>query len=336
MAGEVVVSYDELGKADNAHERSMSIHLLEIAAPLYKEGTDRVIAVGEYYENADWFDDQLNQSLFVTWLVVGATMLATLALLFLIVRRGSGTIERQRAELNNRMFQAETMAAQNEQLRVAAEMARLDASDANEQLLTSIGSELHDGPIQLLSIVRLKMSVLRRALRKAGHSDDPALSTDGMEKISVDVLNDLRNLSVGLILPEIESISLSETLHLAVQRHCLATGATVNTEIVVPSMAVSRALKTCVYRVAQEGLSNAHKHASGAKAAVLASTSQNTLTIIVADDGPGFDGELVPHGRQKLGMVGLRNRVSAARGTLRIYSEKGTGTKLIVDLPLDL
>lgn len=335
VAGEVVVSYDEL-KADNEFERAMSIHLLEITSPLYQLGTDRVIAVGEYYENADLFDRELNLSLLRTWLVVAATMLVTLGVLFLIVRRGNSTIAGQRAELNSRISQAEAMAQQNEELRIAADRARLDASEANEQLLASIGAELHDGPIQLLSVVRLQFSVLRRALRIKGLSDDPVLQTEEIEKIASDALADLRNLSVGLILPEIEDISLPKTIELAVERHTEATGAQIHAEIDMPDLQVTRSLKICAYRVVQEGLTNAHKHATGAPVRVTATVSDGFATLVVADVGPGTAATKAVGGRQKLGIAGLRNRVAAAKGTLDIRSGSAGGTELIVVLPLAL
>jgi signal transduction histidine kinase len=233
-AGEVVASYDLLDEDDDEarFERATGVHVIEVYAPLHHHGTGQVLAVGEYYENAQWFEDQRDRSRTLTWFVVGGTTLVTLGALFLIVKTGSRTIALQRAELRLRVQEAEALAIQNDQLRQTAEKDRHEAVDANEKLLSSLGSELHDGPIQLLSVVALRMSMFRRAIARLGQAHDPLLDTVRMEQITGEVLDSLRNISVGLILPEIDGLSLQAVIELAVVRHRQITGAQVVTHII--------------------------------------------------------------------------------------------------------
>jgi signal transduction histidine kinase len=334
--GEVVAQYNQLDEFDGAFERATGLPLVEVYAPLREQGTERVIAVGEYYEHAPWFGEELARSRLSTWVMVGIVALLTLGVLFLIVMRGSSTIAGQKKELRQRMVQAENMAAQNHELRIAADAARLDASEANEQLLASIGSELHDGPIQLLSVVSLKLAVLRRSIARLNRATDPALDTVRMEEITSDALEDLRNLSVGLILPEIDRVSLRAALELAISRHREATGAEVAADVTNSDASVSHALKTCAYRVVQEGLSNSYKHGNAtAVATVSAVAREGTLRIVIADNGPGIAPAKVVGGRQKLGLTSLRNRIGALKGTIRIDSVPGRGTTITAELPLD-
>lgn len=335
-AGEVFASYDRLDEDHDeaAFERATGLHIIEVYAPLHHYSTGKVIAVGEYYENAQWFEDQLDRSRLLTWAVVGLTTLVTLGALFLIVRSGSATIARQRHELRDRVHQAETMAHQNDQLRLAAEKDRHDAVEANEQLLSNLGSDLHDGPIQLLSVVALKMSMFRRSIARLGEVGDPALDTLRMEEITSDALDELRNLSLGLILPDIENMPIPEALLLAVERHRDVTGAVVATHITGQDLKIPRDATTCAYRVVQESLNNANRHAHGSPVAVTVTASDTTLRISVADSGPGIalvEGE---SSRERLGLTGLRNRVRASRGTIEIVSAAGQGTEVIVELPL--
>jgi signal transduction histidine kinase len=335
--GEVVAQYNQLNEFDGAFERATGLPLVEVYAPLHLIGTNEVIAVGEYYEHAPWFGEQLQRAQTATWLVVGATTAGMLGILFLIVMRGSSLIASQREELRQRMSEASLMASQNEELRVVADKARLEASEANEQLLARIGSDLHDGPIQLVSLLMLKLSAAQRAKPAArGRTTGHAAEGPGLVQITGDVLTELRNISAGLSLPEIDTISLKEALQLAVFRHEDMTGAKVECEIEDLPENVSLALKTCAYRVVQEALSNAYKHAGDASTVVAASVNAETLLLTVTDFGPGLGTEeKVIGGRQKLGIAGIRNRVGALKGSLVVKSGEGQGTRLSVALPLD-
>jgi signal transduction histidine kinase len=75
---------------------------------------------------------------------------------------------------------------------------------------------------------------------------------------------------------------------------------------------VPAAAGLCAYRVVQEALTNAAKHAPGAAVAVSVHTGDGTLVVRVDDDGPGTT---VGEDRPRYGLVGLRERVTAAGGT---------------------
>jgi signal transduction histidine kinase len=92
------------------------------------------------------------------------------------------------------------MAAQNNQLRLEADKARLHASEANEQLLGRIGSDLHDGPVQLLSLATLRLSAGAPDLKLEDHPEILAIIREA--------LSELRNISTGLSLPEIRAMTL--------------------------------------------------------------------------------------------------------------------------------
>jgi signal transduction histidine kinase len=328
--GEVVAQYNQLNEFDGAFERATGLPLIEVYAPLHRSGSNEVIAVGEYYEHAPWFNEQLQRSEAATWLVVGGTAAAMLGVLFLIVLRGSATIAAQREELRKRMSEARLMARENEELRLAADQARLDANEANEQLLARIGSDLHDGPIQLLSLSMLRLSAIKRKLTTATIEQ-----VTGLVQITGDVLAELRNISAGLSLPEITTISLQEALHLAVFRHVDMTGETIDSKVAELPPDVALSVKICAYRVVQEALSNSCKYADGAPTRVEASVDDQTLRIVVADSGPGMPTEdKVVGGRPRLGIAGIRNRVSALKGTFQIESQPWGGTTISVALPL--
>lgn len=299
--------------------------LIEIYVPLHRRGIEQILAVGEVYENALPLKMELAETRRATVVVVGALTFSLLALLYLIVRRGSQTIERQRVALDRRFKEASALASQNALLRQAADQARLDASRSNEALLSRVGADLHDGPVQIASLLMLKLASL-----KNGNSS----STASMAELVSDLLVELRNLSTGLVLPELENLSVEETAKLAVARHKNLTGSEVETNIEPVPAAVPQALKICVYRVIQEALNNAYQHAGGRDQVVHVSIKDGGVEIRVRDGGSGFNMQTEQTGRAQLGLAGLRNRVEAISGKLYFGSVPGEGGELRAILPL--
>jgi signal transduction histidine kinase len=88
---------------------------------------------------------------------------------------------------------------------------------------------------------------------------------------------------------------------------------------------------TCVYRVTQEALTNCVRHASAARVSVRVSGEANGIELAVTDDGIGLD---PTRRRAGLGLRGIEERVRDLGGTTVIQSAAGTGTKIMIRLPL--
>jgi signal transduction histidine kinase len=88
-------------------------------------------------------------------------------------------------------------------------------------------------------------------------------------------------------------------------------------------------------QIAREAVSNVARHSEAERAEVALRVVDGTATLVVQDDGIGFD----PRrrlGSTHFGLANLRDRASAVAGTLQIESEPGKGTRIIVRLPLAL
>ena len=333
--GEIVAEYEDLISQESAFEQTLDMALIEVYAPLFRTGTEEVIAVGEIYENADALAAELNSSRVIIWTVVGITTLFMLGVLYAIVRRGGATIAEQREELRSRLRAMKALAEQNERLRHLAEEARLKANQANEHFLGRMGSDIHDGPIQLLTLSVLKLSTVVRALK--GRVDLPRAPEEEIESaisITDEALADLRNISSGLSLPEIESLNVCDAVALAISRHEDHAGLKVEFTGTEATPRVSEAVKLCAYRVVQEALTNSQKHAPGAKQSVSLRVMDDMLFIAVSDDGPGI-GAVAEHYRPKLGLSGMKNRVDALSGSIQLQSDATRGTTVQVALPLE-
>ena len=215
----------------------------------------------------------------------------------------------------------------------------MDATKSNENLLNRIGSDIHDGPIQLLSLLILRL--VDRPAARTRRSPLPMAETDAAGEFSPPVLArrllaELRELSAGLVLPEIESLSLDAALRLAVEYHEKVTGTTVEASYNGLPEQVAQPLKLCLYRVIQEGLTNAFRHAGGRGQRVTVSANDKFITVVVSDGGPGLaNASEASVSRKPLGLHGIRNRVEAFGGAVKIRQRDDIGTELSVLIPLE-
>jgi signal transduction histidine kinase len=259
---------------------------------------------------------------------VAAIITAPLVLvLFIIMRR----FRIMRESHRDSQRKAIDLAAQIRTLENELDAARLEAVQSNEHLLGSIGQDLHDGPIQLLSVLGLKLNepVTAAGALLPDNSDDRLSAREILDAALVE----LRNIAAGLVLPELEGLSAAETLLLAIRRHEELTGTQVAAEIgELPPCSLPQ--RICLYRVVQESLNNAYAHALGFDQRLVASTDVISITISVSDGGPR---DAIPGRVQRpstqLGVSGLRRRVELLGGTFTV-SSGGNGTRVSAQLPI--
>lgn len=323
-AGAVSAQIDDVHDAENAQERQVPTALLEVYAPVREASSGRVIAVVEFYQVADQVQAALRRARTENSLVVALVTLAILSALFLLVRKGSRTIETQQQALHDRITQLSGLLEQNEGLRRRIDELYVRSAEANEAFLRRVGLELHDGPAQLIAFALLRIDSLRPKSGKAN------AELDDYERIStalVDALGDIRNISAGLILPELEAASPAEVLRLAARNHERRTGTRVRCEVDSMPVKLSPLLKSCLYRFTQAALNNAYQHAGGEGQAVQGSHRNGVVEIAVSDAGPGFVPEKTGKST-RLGLIGMRDRVASLGGTFDLSTQPGAGTRL--------
>jgi signal transduction histidine kinase len=87
-----------------------------------------------------------------------------------------------------------------------------------------------------------------------------------------------------------------------------------------------------LYRIAQEALNNVVKHARARNARLDISATEKEIVLVVSDDGQGFEPAAARRGRW--GMTTMRERADAVGGRLSVESAPGSGTRVIVEVPL--
>jgi signal transduction histidine kinase len=327
LKGAIAPEFNRLGDDENTSERLQDQPLLEIYVPMREATSDRVIAVAEFYQYAGGLADELAWVRLEGVLMVGGFSLLMLGSLIGIVGRGSQTIITQQHALNERIADLSKSLAQNVELRQRIDEANRRASESNERFLRRVGAELHDGPVQLIGLALLRLDGIR-SLTESQDKERGGQTLEIIRGALKDALSEIRGLSRGLALPELETLTLAETVDLVITNHELRSGKQVEVGFPASLPDIPLSIKTCVYRFVQEGLNNAFRHAGGLGQQVDLSWDGRELTIMVSDQGTGFsmDGQLPEKGG--IGLTGLRDRVEALGGARVIKTSSLRGTQL--------
>lgn len=331
-SGKVAAAFEDLNDLEDEAEAALGIPLLEVYSPLRQLWTGDVIAVAEFYEAAEQLDADIRSARMTSWLIVGGAFLASGVLLFGVVQAGGRTIRVQRQSLKEQLQTTEKISAQNTNLRQRVVAASSRATAQTERAIRRIGSDLHDGPAQYLSLASLRLD---EALEhQKSPSKDAGLVREALDK----ALDELRIISRGLALPDLDGLDLPALINRAVDDHNRQTGLNVSIDLTgTDNIALNYAQKLCVFRFLQETLSNATRHAKVEQVEVIAQSTHSNLTITLSDNGPGFDTDRPRQVRTDggQGLFGLTDRAESIGGHLAISSKPGAGTTLTLTLPLE-
>ncbi|MCC6438548.1 MAG: PAS domain-containing protein [Acidimicrobiales bacterium] len=229
--------------------------------------------------------------------------------------------------------------------RVEAERARRrleqQIMEAAEEGRRRLAEELHDGPVQHLSVSAMRLSFVRRTLVADGGAA-PALLTQ-LEQVAGgldDAVRELRTTMTRLYTPQLERCRLGELL-----RDASVSGAdgrslllVVDDRLAAPAPA---AIGAVLYRIAMEALRNVGKHAQATTASVTIDEVDGSVRLVVQDDGVGIDEGGVDvdalRAAGHIGLLSMRSRVLMLGGTWQIRRRSADGgTVLTVTVPLDL
>jgi PAS domain S-box-containing protein len=198
-----------------------------------------------------------------------------------------------------------------------------------------IARDLHDGPVQGVSAASLSLEAALLMIRAGDVDQGVEVLTKIREELAGEA-DALRRLMSGLRPPVLEERGLLPALRETLVR--FGADQSVDTEfsgrVDVP---LPEDLETLAYRIVQEALSNAAKHADAAQVIVMVQASDAQLRVEVEDDGRGFDAGLARDFLRdgRVGLASMRERVELASGSLVVRSSPGRGTSITAMLPLD-
>ena len=196
---------------------------------------------------------------------------------------------------------------------------RRQAVDAQAAELRRIERDLHDG-VQA-RLVALTLQLGRAELRVDDQPEIRELILDAQREAH-HAIAELRDLARGLVPPLLADRGLVAAVESLAARYGLGTAIEADTR-----RSLAPAVESAAYFVIAEALTNSAKHAHASRTWVQLRDEQRELAVVVGDDGRGGAD---PHGS---GLAGLRARVEALDGSLRVHSAAGAGTVLEARLP---
>ncbi len=327
LDGEVRATFEDLNDEEDKGEHALGLPLLEIYSPIREVWSGKIIGVAEFYEVATQLEQDLSAARRNSWVSVAAIFSAIGALLYLIVLGGSRTIDRQRMALTARLEDLRALSERNRRLRERVQNAAARSSAMNDQALRRLAGDLHDGPAQLLGFAALRLDKLRDA---NGDSEE----IDVIERAVKDAIREVRTISRGISLPDIDARSACDIVQGVADAHAARTGAKVDVFCEVgEGCTLSAAVKICLYRFVQEGLNNAWRHADGKGQEVRLTCDRGDLSLVVRDRGPGFvGGEIDMESDGGMGLSGLQDRIESLGGTMVMQNRPDGGAELSMEL----
>ena len=199
-----------------------------------------------------------------------------------------------------------------------------------------IGRELHDETSQTLTATLVRLDLCDRALQDHDAAEAHRQVVNCKELLG-HTIEEIKLLVYDLRPVMLDDFGLVPTLRWYIQSHVHDMGATVVTDFDDAAVRLPGELETALYRIAQEALSNAVRHASATKIYVRLVTKPGFVSLAVIDNGVGFNPEsrLRTEGRRGVGLESVRERVDLAGGTVNVESAVGRGTRLYVVIPIE-
>ncbi|HEV2116903.1 MAG TPA: GAF domain-containing sensor histidine kinase [Terriglobales bacterium] len=191
-----------------------------------------------------------------------------------------------------------------------------------------ISRELHDETGQGLMVTRLYLGMLEASLRSRSSQVKIQEALSVVDR----TIEGLRRMITRLSPLVLQELGLVAAIRKEAKDLSKSTG--VKTQVAVPDDLgrFGPEAETAVYRVVQEALHNVAKHAQAKNVTVQVARESGVIKVLVEDDGIGFLQKGVSRGRS-FGLAGMRERIAALAGTVRVRSGKGRGTRIEVTVP---
>jgi signal transduction histidine kinase len=200
--------------------------------------------------------------------------------------------------------------------------------DAQETERRSISHELHDEVGQALGLLLLDAGRLSKQL--AGGDDKSQEIVQRIKTLAERTLHEVRNIALLLRPSMLDDLGLVAAVEWYARE--MSRRGEIEVEVRPENVTEDLAdeLKLCVYRVVQEALANAQRHAHAKHVEVALVQADRAIRVKIADDGVGFDTKRT----RGMGLLGMEERVKRLGGRIMVQSQPGAGTKIEVELPL--
>ncbi len=198
---------------------------------------------------------------------------------------------------------------------------------AQEQERARIARDLHDDINQRLAVASIRLSALRRKVDESNRNDVSQLQSE-----LIALSEDVRHLSHDLHPSMLTQTGLTAALASLCQSQRERNGPYIELKVSPHAKDLPEDVALCLYRVTQEGLGNALRHADAQHVEVALQIGDEQVNLTIRDDGKGFATEA--EGHRGLGLMSIDERTKLLSGSYRLQSTLGKGTELCICIPL--
>ena len=203
---------------------------------------------------------------------------------------------------------------------------------AQEDERHRLARDLHDEAAQALTSLLVRLRLLERA-------QDPAEAqarVQELRELTAQALEEVRRVALDLRPTILDDLGLGPALEWRVDELNRGGGLHATLWATGLDRRLPREVELTFYRVAQESLSNAARHAQAQSVNVELTAGDGRLRLAITDDGCGFDPDAVAvNDRRGLGLVGMHERLAMVDGQLEVFSAPGCGTRIVASAPLE-
>lgn len=190
-----------------------------------------------------------------------------------------------------------------------------------------LSTELHDRTSPGLAAIQINLKMLNNLLSTRGTEDVKALLDDTAGLIA-DMTVSIREISSNLRPTVLDDGGLLPALAGYAQQFAQRTGIVVHLHTEDATGALVPAAQSNLFRIVQEALTNCARHARARNVTIRLSTDEDRVSLMIADDGAGFDLESLS--TPGLGLLTMRERAEFAGGSFRLETKPGQGTRILV------
>lgn len=211
----------------------------------------------------------------------------------------------------------------------------LKVIQAQEEERKRVAREIHDGPAQSMANVVLRSEIVEKMLKNERVLEAQMELHELKEMVRMS-LADVRRIIFDLRPMALDDLGLVPTL----QKYIRTCEERMETSIDLVVFGVEPTLrssvKAAIFRLVQECLNNVEKHAKAKSVQVKLEFVQDSLSLVVKDDGVGFDLDQRMGTGGSFGLLGMKERTQLLEGQIEVQSALGEGTKVLFQIPLKI
>lgn len=215
-----------------------------------------------------------------------------------------------------------------------SEKVRFHIIETMEEERRRVAREIHDGPAQSVASLAMRTDYCLRLLEV-----EPTALENELRMLQIlirDCLNEVRRIMFDLRPMVLDDLGLVPALKKYFEQLESHHGLNIELLHLGSEERFHRTSEVAIFRIIQEALNNVQKHAGPCRAQVKLEFLPNRFNLLIKDDGRGFNvAEILDDQEsERFGLIGIRERIRLLKGEVQFFSTPGTGTSVMVSLPL--